>query len=265
MTGSNNRDLTAEISRPHSAVNYSKDFFETYRDGSLRSARAVVPIILSYVPSRSVCDVGCGVGTWLRAFKEAGVAEIQGFDGDYVDRAMLQIPAESFSPADLAVPLKVSRQFDLAISVEVAEHLPDTVARSFVSSVASLAPAIAFSAAIPGQGGHGHINEQWPSYWAKLFLEQGYIAVDCLRPQIWDNEDIEFFYRQNILLYVKETQLRAYPGLAEAAKRMAGLPLDTVHPRQHAKDLARRPEEYLLDTLAKLPRLFKKAVARRMP
>lgn len=242
---------------------YDKNFFETQMDGSLQSARAVVPLILDYVPARSVCDVGCGVGTWLRAFQEAGVAKIQGFDGNYVEREMLQIPLANFAAADLSRPFAVAGAYDLAISLEVAEHLPEAAARTIVSTLTSLAPVVVFSAAIPGQGGQGHVNEQWQSYWVALFQEQGYVAIDCLRPKIWNNESIKFWYRQNTLVYVKETQLPAYPTLAEAAES-PNLALDLVHPGQHAKDLARKPDEYFIDTLVKLPRLFSKAVLRRV-
>jgi SAM-dependent methyltransferase len=243
---------------------YSKDFFEWQRDGSLTSARVLVPIILDYVPARSVCDVGCGVGTWLRAFREAQVEEIQGFDGDYVDRAMLQIPPGSFTPSDLSRPPVATRTYDLAISLEVAEHLPEASARLFVAYLTSLAPVVVFSGAIPGQGGHGHVNEQWQSYWVRLFRQQGYVAVDCLRARVWDEAGVEFWYKQNMLLYVRDTKLPDYPKLAEAASRGVPLVFDVVHPGQHTKDLVERPDEYFLETVFKLPTLFRKAVARRL-
>ena len=119
---------------------YDKRFYEAQQDGSLTSARKIVPIVLSLVPARSVCDVGCGVGTWLKAFEENGVADIAGVDGDYVDRQMLKIPVERFRAHDLATPLSIDRRFDLALSLEVAEHIAPSAAANFVGNLVALAP-----------------------------------------------------------------------------------------------------------------------------
>ena len=71
--------------------------------------------------------------------------------------------------------------------LEVAEHIPPECADIFVESLTwGLAPVIMFSAAVPGQGGTLHLNEQWPAYWASKFAQHGYVLIDCLRPQLWD-------------------------------------------------------------------------------
>src|SRR5436190_19968909 len=100
---------------------YDATFYAEQADGSLRSARAVVPLVMELVRPASVLDVGCGLGTWLAAFAEAGVADFLGMDGDYVDRAKLKIPAERFRAADLTNPPSPGRTFDLAVCLEVAE------------------------------------------------------------------------------------------------------------------------------------------------
>lgn len=70
-------------------------------------------------------DVGCGVGAWLRASKSLGVDEVLGFDGDHIPGDLLEIEQTEFRAADLSKPLPhVGRRLDLAISVEVAKHLP---------------------------------------------------------------------------------------------------------------------------------------------
>jgi SAM-dependent methyltransferase len=148
----------------------------------------------------SVVDVGCGVGTWLRAVTEKGIGDIMGIDGSYVDRAQLQIPADRFRVQDLTEPFRIERRFDLAISLEVAEHVPPAAAKGFVASLVSLSPVILFSAAIPFQCGTHHVNEQWPSYWASLFREHDYYFWDCLRSSFWNEDDIPCCYRQNAFL-----------------------------------------------------------------
>jgi SAM-dependent methyltransferase len=176
----------------------------------------------------SVVDLGCGLGTWLSVFAELGVEDVLGIDGEYVDRSALAIPADRFLARDLTRPLELPRTFDLAVSLEVAEHLPPDAAQTLVDSLTRHAPAVLFSAAIPGQDGVDHVNTQWPSYWRGLFLPRGYRAVDCIRPRIWDDEDVEFWYRQNLLLFVRSDVLETRPPLlAEAQMRR---PLDLVHP-----------------------------------
>lgn len=211
------------------ARRYGAEFYEGQRDGALSSARVVVPLILDLLQVGSVCDVGCGVAPWLRAFRESGVADVVGLDGGHVDAAMLQIPAELFLPRDLAQPILLDRYFDLAVSLEVAEHLPPARAAGFVHDLTALAPIILFSAAIPGQGGRNHVNEQWPDYWARLFAERDYVPADVIRPAIWDDEAVEWWYRQNTILYCAAAQLPRYPRLAAAAGRKGSVRAE-VHP-----------------------------------
>src|SRR5262249_50066622 len=150
---------------------------------------------------RSIVDVGCGLGTWLAAFRELGVTDVVGIDGEYVDRDLLEIPQEQFREVDLSAPFSLDRTFDLAISLEVAEHLPPEAAEAFVESVARLAPVVLFSAAIPFQSGNHHLNEQWPDYWTTLFRRHNYVPIDCIRGKIWDNYEVEPWYVQNSLIF----------------------------------------------------------------
>jgi SAM-dependent methyltransferase len=201
---------------------YDRAYFEAHRHGAESSAEVLVPEVLRLLAPRSVVDVGCGSGTWLAAFRRHGVRDVLGIDGDYVDADQLDIPRERFLAHDLSEPLRLERTFDLAMSLEVAEHLQPAVANAFVESLVALAPRVLFSAAIPHQGGEGHVNEQWPSYWAELFAGHDYVPVDCFRRGLWDDERVEWWYAQNVLLYVRRDRL---DGL-EPAQRV--LPL--VHP-----------------------------------
>jgi hypothetical protein len=87
-----------------------------------------------------------------------------------------------------------------------------------------------FSAAIPTQGGVHHVNEQWAQYWRALFAERGYVCVDCLREMFWDAKQVEWWYRQNMFLYVATQALERYPKLSEAYSRSYRLPVNLVHP-----------------------------------
>jgi hypothetical protein len=96
------------------------------------------------------------------------------------------------------------------MSLEVAEHISAASADIFVRNLTELSDLIVFSAAIPGQGGTFHVNEQWPEYWAEKFKRAGYVVVDCMRKEIWHNEQINFWYRQNILVFVSEKILAKF-------------------------------------------------------
>jgi SAM-dependent methyltransferase len=208
---------------------YSWQYYERLKVDAVSSAQIIVPLVLNFIHPRSVVDVGCGTGDWAAAFKSRGVAAIAGIDGDYVDRASLAIAPNEFIAADLTRPLNVHHRYDLAISLEVAEHLPDVYAEQFVDSLTSLAPVVLFSAAIPNQGGEHHVNEQWPGYWAKLFRDRGYLAYDVLRPVIWSNHRIQWWYAQNSLLYVQQDHAAQLPALQDRDPVL--LPPALVHPK----------------------------------
>src|SRR5689334_18409414 len=157
---------------------YSPEFYEYHASGSLNSARTIVPILIQMFQPRSVVDFGCGVGTWLSVFESNGITNMLGIDGSYVQRDTLLIPSDRFLPADLSTPVRLPAVYDLAVSVEVAEHLDRAAAETFVDSLVAASPIVAFSAAIPGQGGTDHHNEQWQSYWAKLFDARDYSCHD---------------------------------------------------------------------------------------
>ncbi|MBV9466198.1 MAG: class I SAM-dependent methyltransferase [Solirubrobacterales bacterium] len=210
---------------------YVPEYYENVERSAERSARSLLPIVLELLRPRSVCDVGCGTGVWLRVFGELGVSDVVGIDAPTVPRRLLKISEQRFHATDLAREDPVlGRTFDLAMSLEVAEHLPADRAARLVSTLTSLAPVVMFGAAIPGQGGTSHLNEQWPDYWAKLFEQHDYAALDVLRHRVWGDPQVEYWYAQNTFLYVRRDRLRD-PAL-ESAISAAGsaFPVRAVHP-----------------------------------
>lgn len=237
-------------------IPYDSAFYDVQSDGSYRSARKIVPLVLERVRAASVLDVGCGVGTFLRVFTEHGVADVQGLDGDYVPRDRLRIDPARFQGRDLGQPFDLGRRFDLVMSVEVAEHLEDAKADLFVENLCRHGDVVLFSAAIPDQGGTHHVNERWPSYWIAKFAARGYQVYDLLRPLIWADGEVEYWYRQNCLVFANPAGLAANPALAAA---VAGLPAgapDLVHPAMfQAKVREARQIETARGVLATLERL----------
>lgn len=224
---------------------YAPTFFARELDRARASAEAIVPLVMERVQPRSVVDLGCGHGLWLETFARHGVDDFTGVDGDWVPQDALHFPPERFVAARLDKPLDLGRRFDLAVSLEVAEHLPERGAARFVQNIAALAPCVLFSAAVPYQRGTDHINEQWPDYWAALFAEHGYVPLDGLRRLVWSNRDVFPFYRQNIMMFATPAAVAKRPLLA----RDRGLTVDTqlsiVHP-ELLESVAAHPREHVL-------------------
>lgn len=176
-----------------------------------RAAELIVPILLQYLKPKSILDIGCGIGTWLKVFNDYGISDFIGVDGGYVDRAILKIERNKFLAYDLCAPLKLNRQFDLVVSLEVGEHLPESSADILVETLVKHGKVILFSAAIPGQGGQNHINEQWPIYWQKKFKAFGFEYYDLIRPAVWNNPKVEKWYKQNTFLLFHESMKVEYP------------------------------------------------------
>ena len=218
---------------------YDDSFYGYQMEGSVLSAREMVPMIYDLFKPKSVIDIGCGVGGWLKAFKEiCKVDDVRGVDGEYVKTDNLKIPRDKFFSYDLTTFYDAGRSFDLSMSLEVGEHLPDKAADDFVKTLTSAARKVVFSAAIPGQGGTFHINEQYPEYWAQKFAKHGYVAVDYFRKKIWNNENIEWWYRQNIFVFIHKDELPNYPQLQEAYQKTDPEFITRLHPNiLHGKDL----------------------------
>jgi hypothetical protein len=164
--------------------------------------------VLELIRPESVVDIGCATGAWLSVFYNQGVKNILGLDGAYINHADLLIPPDCFRPLDLEQPFSLSERFDLAISLEVAEHLPAASSEGFVKSVCQLAPVVLFSAAIPGQGGIHHLNEQWPEYWRQKFANEEFTMFDPFRPKFLYDERVAPYYRQNVFLFISNSMVR---------------------------------------------------------
>lgn len=149
-------------------------------------------------PPRSLLDVGCGTGTWLKAALDAGIKDVYGVDGVAIPEDSLLIPRSVFSQRDFTQPWNLGRRFDAVLCLEVAEHLYEVHASQLLDTLVAHADMVIFSAACPGQRGQHHVNCQWPNWWQKHFNDRGYICDDAVRWRIWANSRIEPWYRQNM-------------------------------------------------------------------
>lgn len=182
---------------------YSKEFYNKNAAGMSGSANIILGMVYKLYQPKSIIDVGCGQGAWLAAAEALGSTILKGLDGDWVNKEQLFSRNIDFTPVQLDKPLpKLNEKYDLCISLEVAEHLPEENAENFVDLLCQASDTILFGAAIRYQGGTNHINEQWQSYWIELFKSRGYQCIDCIRGAIWNNHSVEWWYKQNTFLFI---------------------------------------------------------------
>ena len=218
----------------YQSPHYNETFFNQ-QFGVSGGLDVIAALLVSLLSPKSVVDFGCGVGHMAAAMRSAGVPRVLGVDGPWVpyDRRMLS--ATEFIEHDFRHSLNLVERFDLAISLEVGEHLRADLAAGFIRELSACAPVVAFSAAIPHQGGTFHVNEQWPKYWTKLFREQGFVPLDCLRPRLLSDDRVATCYSQNLILYVSEDQPELNARLATDTTSWEDYPLPMVHPKVYAE------------------------------
>jgi hypothetical protein len=207
---------------------YADEMYE--RDRTVESAQILVPMVMELTHPNSVVDIGCGRGAWLAQFKAEGVERILGLDGEYQKQSMLRFPAECFRPTDLGSKFEIPPgKYELAVCLEVAEHLPPVHSRHVVGQLTKAAPSVLFSAAPPGQGGEGHINCRPLSDWRKIFEEFGFLMLDPFRPKLRGDRRVAWWYRQNAVLFVSPEAIAANPALAEYPQVEPGFESEWVY------------------------------------
>lgn len=148
-----------------------------------------------------------------------------GVDGPYVDPEQLAIPRSAFRALDVSAPFSLGRQFDLVQSLEVAEHLDASCADTFVANLVAHGALILFSAALPGQGGEHHVNEQPWEYWRGKFAMHEFELFDFVRPRVHDDHSVYFCYRFNTFLFAHRSAVAALPASIRQTHVPAGAPL----------------------------------------
>ncbi len=210
---------------------YDSKFMQYADTSSKHAARTVAQGLMAKLNISSVLDVGCAKGTWLNAWRELGATDIQGVDGDYIQRQDLLIAQHCFAAHDLSKPLDLQRKFDLVQTLEVAEHINAAAADTFVENLVRHSRGlILFSAAPPGQGGEFHINEQVYDYWRRKFVLFGFDAYDCIRPAIASDTSISFWYRYNMFLYAHRDYAGALPKAIAETRVPEDQPLKDISP-----------------------------------
>ena len=208
---------------------YTKEFYESVDLRATETAEIVFKVVNSFIEVRSIVDAGCGSGAWVRSSIKEGAKKAYGVDlGSSLalikknesfreilaDGRLVLIERDFVHNPDADIP-----SADLAICLEVVEHLPEDVAKSLVHRLTEASNFIVFSAAQPGQGGTYHINERPIQYWVKEFAKYEVEPYDPFRETLMKNPRIPRFYSLNMLLFVAkgaenfEVKIKNHSGL----------------------------------------------------
>jgi SAM-dependent methyltransferase len=192
---------------------YKQDFFDFVDKSSSRSASTFLPIFRRLTTSvESILDVGCGRGVWIAEWKRLGVKKVMGVDGAYVDKGRLHIAGAEFQAIDISLPFDLERKFDLVECLEVAEHIQAANSDTLIDNIVRHGDLVLFSAAIPGQGGEHHVNEQPLTHWIEKFHIRGFDVFDAIRPLVRGHRQIEPWYRYNALVFANPIGRRLLNG-----------------------------------------------------
>ena len=194
-----------------------------------QSPKQIVPTLINLFNPKSVADIGCGLGTFLHEFKNNGVEDFIGIDGPWVDKEKLSkhISLDHFKMMNFEQNISLNKRYDLAICLEVIEHIEEKYTDRMVQNLTDISDIVVFSAAIPFQGGQNHINEQWLDYWQKKFEKKNYSLFDIIRPMIWNNPDIFYWYKQNIVVFINNNRKDIIESLGNSTENPI---LNMVHP-----------------------------------
>ena len=215
---------------------YSDDYYKIHERGAIRSAENILSFLYDNLKFNTIVDFGCGTGCWISVARKRFNTKVLGVD--FHNCTNLLIDENEYMCADLTKPLYFECSFDLVISLEVAEHIEELNTNIYLDNLCSAGKRILFSAALPRQGGTGHVNEKQLSYWVEQFAYREYFALDVIRPYFWDCEDVEIWYRNNSMLFVDKAIFHETVSLFENYPPIT----DIIHPKMLLRILNRRTE-----------------------
>jgi hypothetical protein len=144
---------------------------------------------------KTIIDIGCGDGSYVREFRK------NGFDCIGLDGNPLTSKIPYCQVMDFSINL-ISFFNDLAICLEVGEHIPQEYEQFFIDNICRVSDNIILSWAIEGQGGLGHVNCRNNDYiiaeMKKRNFDYDAIATNFLRKNStlpWFKNTLMAFYK----------------------------------------------------------------------
>jgi SAM-dependent methyltransferase len=151
----------------------------------------------------SVIDVGCGTGVLLARLRQIGL-EVKGLEYSDAGIARCRERGVEVEKFDLESEEAIQGSWDVTVSFEVAEHLPESMAENYVRVISQFSPVVIMSAATAGQGGKDHVNEQPHEYWIKKMLWRGFDYDGQTSHQVrveWAEKRVAPWYVNNTMIF----------------------------------------------------------------
>lgn len=212
---------------------YLSEYYSRHRSLTLSSAKKIVKLFPKFFDPRLILDIGCGTGEWIKAFQyQYPSCNFTGIDGNWIKSNNLICNFNEFIVADLNFGLPkniINKNYDLITCLETITDLPEKEGGKLISQICKITNLCLFSSGAPNQTHGPHKNRQWQSYWHSLFKKNGFIALDFIRPAIWNDNDVGPWYRQNCFLFIEESWLQRnqkWQNLTLSQK----FPIDILHP-----------------------------------
>lgn len=162
-------------------------------------------VLDKYFHPRSVVDVGCGTAEYLAEFQKKGI-KIKGYEGSVSALKQAKVELRYIQKADLRNVINSNQRYDLALCLEVAEHIESRYSKNLLDTLTNLSDTVVFTAATPGQGGHFHINEKPREFWIKAWQERNYVykedAAQALKEEMHKNHVLRW-YLDNLMIFSK--------------------------------------------------------------
>lgn len=158
--------------------------------------KQLLDTVITLLKPGSVLDVGCGTGISLSYFLQNNINALG------IENSSIAIEASAVKDKiikhNLNNELKLSKKFDMVWCFEVIEHIHPSFESNFLQTLINHGDCIILSAARPGQGGHGHFNEQEPEYWIQKFKTLGFSYQSEVTEKLKSTGDM---HSENILCF----------------------------------------------------------------
>lgn len=132
----------------------------------------VLEYVLTKFSIKKFLDIGCGPGGMVELAVKKGLYAV-GIDGDFTLKNN-NIIIHDFTKGKIIL----DQTFDLGWSVEFLEHVSEKYIENYIEAF-NKCEYIIITHALPGKGGHHHVNCRVPEYWINLFKQNNYnLLVD---------------------------------------------------------------------------------------
>ena len=190
----------------HKDIIYDDKFFDKNLEWNTPIAAKLAGVLLDCFHPRSVVDLGCGNAEFLNEFQKKGII-VQGYEGSRSAIGKASIDKQHIKLFDLRNKIEEKEKYDLALCLEVAEHIENKFSQRLVENLTSLSDKVVFTAATPGQGGHFHINEQPREFWVNIFKQRNY-GYDAQTTEKVKNDmkkaGVLSWYCDNLMVFKKD-------------------------------------------------------------